>query len=112
LPANTPLPEKNGRERRSSSRRRKQVQVLFTPAEGLESPSKGWVLDRSLGGFRLSVVQAVALGTRLSVRAANAPAKDPWVEVEVKSCRRQDHRWELGCRFVDEPSYSVLLQFG
>jgi hypothetical protein len=65
-----------------------------------------------MGGLRLSVVEAVPLGTRLSVRAANAPAKESWVEVEVKSCRCQEHRWELGCRFVDEPSYSVLLQFG
>jgi hypothetical protein len=70
------------------------------------------MLDRSLGGFRLSVTQALPLGTRLSVRATHAPAKDSWVQVEVKSCRRQDNRWELGCRFVDEPLYSVLLQFG
>jgi hypothetical protein len=65
-----------------------------------------------MGGFRLSVVQAMPLGMRLSVRAAHAPAKEPWVEVEVKSCRQQEQRWEVGCRFVDEPSYSVLLQFG
>ena len=112
LPPHLPLSEKSGRERRTSWRRRKQIQVLFTPAEGLESPSKGWLLDCSLGGLRLSVAQVVPVGTRLSVRAANAPAKDPWVQVEVKSCRTQEHRWELGCRFVDEPPYSVLLQFG
>jgi hypothetical protein len=100
-------------ERRETVRRKgKQVKVLITDAEALEEPVEGWIMDRSMGGLCLSVTRLVGTGTILSVRTANAPQTTPWVQVEVKSCRDQGGRWELGCQYLRTPPWGILLQFG
>ena len=101
----------SGDERRYHHRRTKQVRVLIAETEDLKDPFTGWVLDRSVGGLRLSVSREFPSGAILHVHPPEAP-ESTWVQVEVKSCAGQEETWELGCQFVRSPSYYVLLMFG
>jgi hypothetical protein len=106
-----PSPEPDPQDRREAPRTRRQVRVQVTDADGKNPPLSAWVSDCSLGGLCLSVKEETPLGTILSVRPASAPANVPWIQIEVKSQRRFESVWELGCQFVRTPSYSVLLMF-
>jgi len=101
------------RERRNALRRGgNPVAILISDAEVRNEPSPGWVVDRSTGGLCLSVPGAIPEGTILSVRTTNAPNSIPWVQIEVKNCRAVGKEYELGCRFVRTPPWSVMLLFG
>jgi hypothetical protein len=100
-------------ERRSWPRRRNQLRVeVLDPEDVLEHPYRGWVVDRSRGGLRLVVKHAFSEGAILNVLPVGAPASTPWVEVQVRHCRRRGSGWELGCRFLSRPSVLTLLLFG
>lgn len=108
-----PFDQGSTSERRSSIRRAgKTIKVLISDAEGVAEPYQGLVCDRSLGGLCLAVPRAVEENTILSVRALDANATTPWIQVEVKRCSANNDHWELGCRFVRTPPYSQLLSFG
>jgi hypothetical protein len=100
-------------ERRQAPRRPgSQVAVLVADALGQSPPYRGIVIDRSVGGVRLGVDQAVEVGTILSIRPAHAPPMIPWTQVEVIHLRRADGGWVLGCQFVQPPPSTVLWMFG
>jgi hypothetical protein len=100
-------------ERRAALRRRGgETEVIIAPSEDGQEPAKGMVIDRSQGGLCLSVAQPVAGGSVLRLRVTNAPEDLPWIEVMVRNCRQKDERWLLGCKFVEELPWSVLLLFG
>jgi hypothetical protein len=86
--------------------------ILVTDAERKGEPIRGWVVDRSTGGMCLAITEQVQPGTILNVRAVNAPETASWIEMEVKSCRRETDSWELGCQFIKTPPWGVLLLFG
>jgi hypothetical protein len=113
-PAGATPPLNRGSERRTAPRRRKQVKVLIESEDGSSVPERGWVVDHSPGGMRLSVSRAVPVNQVLRVGVAKAKAPDPvsWLRVEVKSCRRKGYPWELGCQFLGNPPYSLLLLLG
>jgi hypothetical protein len=101
-------------EKRISMRRRgNPVKVLVTDADTTLEPEEAWVVDRSVGGLCLRVERgAVEVGAILNVRPLKAPNGTPWTQIEVKSCRKDSEGWELGCRFLKTPPWSVLLLFG
>ena len=99
-------------ERRATPRRRKQIAALVADVNGMQDPSRAWIMDRSLGGLCLAVEEPREDGTLLRVRAASAPTRMPWVDVSVRHCRQKGDVWELGCEFVRTPTWDVLLQFG
>jgi len=108
----TPAPaEHDPQDRREAPRTRRQVRVQVTDADAKMPPISAWVSDCSLGGLCLSVKEETPIGTILSVRPASAPPGVHWIQIEVKSQRRFETIWELGCQFVRTPSYSVLLMF-
>jgi hypothetical protein len=72
----------------------------------------GWVIDRSQGGLCLLVDEAQAVGSRLKIRPAKDADSHPWVEVEVKSCRRDRTNFKLGCQFLEKLSWNDLRAFG
>jgi hypothetical protein len=45
-------------------------------------------------------------------RTTDAPDSNPWVQVELRICTACDKGWEIGCRFVRTPAWSILLLFG
>jgi len=100
-------------ERRGALRRGgAAVAVLISDAQCKGPPHQGWVMDRSTGGLRVAVNQAIPLGTILSLRPSHAPETTPSVQVEVTNCQECKPHWEIGCRFLRTPSWSVLLLFG
>lgn len=99
-------------DRRGLPRRKKQIRVLVTDAVGTKPATSAWVLDRSPGGLGLSSSEPLAAGTKLSVRPVGAPSNIPWVEVEVKNCRRDGSIWAVGCQFVWNPTWEIMLHFG
>lgn len=100
-------------ERRTSLRRKGTlVEVQLRDAAARTDLGNGWVTDRSMGGLCVTVEEEVEPGEILSVRAVKAPMAVPWVQLEVRSCRLKDGKWELGCRFVRQPTWNVLMLFG
>lgn len=100
-------------ERRGAARRGgNPVAVLISDEEAEAEPIRGFVLDRSTGGLCIAVDAEIETGTILSVRTANAPQTTPWVQVEVKNCRRNGREFEIGCQWLRTPPWSVLLLFG
>jgi hypothetical protein len=100
-------------ERRAGFRRvGNPVEVLVSDAEFRAPPVRGWVVDRSRLGVRLSLAEKVANGTILQLRPSNAPESVPWQAVEVRNAQPGEQSWELGCQFTSEPSWEVLLLFG
>jgi hypothetical protein len=106
--ANSPDPQ----DRRAAVRRKRLIRVRIADPGVLFEPYTGWVVDRSLGGFCLSVDQPIEEGRILRLRATDAPVHIPWVEVHVNRCLPRDESWEVGCDFVHSPSWEALLTFG
>lgn len=99
--------------RRSSSRRDGvPVRVILSSPQFRGQMEAGWVLDRSTGGLRIAVSQAMAVGSMLQVRAENAPDTIPWVTLVIRSCRDEGAHHEIGCSFETTPPWNVLLLFG
>jgi hypothetical protein len=112
-PAADPLALKSSADRRGSHRRQgSSVLVDITDGDRRTEPTQGWVVDRSLGGLCLEVPSAQPSGALLNIRPADATAMVPWTLVEVRGCRQEGDRWQLGCQFVRTPPYSILLLFG
>jgi hypothetical protein len=99
------------RERRASPRRRKQLKVLVSdPADALNEPYAGWLVDRSQGGICLTFCRSeVELGNILMVQPASASGTLPWVEVQVKNRRPKNARVELGCQFAQHRGWERIL---
>ena len=100
-------------EQRSSFRRGgNTIGIDFMRPGQKDNPLHARLVDRSMGGICLSTHEAIPVGTVLSVRPANADQIVPWIEVEVCVCRPGEESFDVGCRFVKTPPYSILLLFG
>jgi hypothetical protein len=100
-------------ERRLALRRGSEpfpVQLNDATASG--APYLANILDRSKSGLCIAVDQPVAADTILSVRAHKYEDAAVWVQIRVRHCRQKNHQWLLGCSFVTEQPWSVLLMFG
>lgn len=90
-----------GEERRRWPRsRRKIAGVLISDAKLVNVPRRALLLDRSVGGVRLSVDAPVKVGTVLSIRSPKSTADGAWVQMQVVRCQAVDRGWELGCMFL------------
>ncbi len=100
-------------DRRVSHRREgSAVTVDITDEQRQGAPVRGWVVDRSVGGLCIEVTEPYEVGAVLNIRPSTASAVIPWTAVEVRSCRQDGDRWQLGCQYVRTPPYSILLLFG
>lgn len=108
-----PFVQGSTNERRTSLRRKGTlVEVQLRDASARADLGTGWVTDRSMGGLCVTVDGEVEPGAVFSVRTVKAPVSAPWVQLEVKSCRLKDGKWELGCQFIRQPTWNVLMLFG
>jgi hypothetical protein len=111
--ANWAPPEQSYADRRGAVRREgPPVRVHIASPTFRRGITDGYVLDRSTGGLRIAIETAVAPGTLLQVRAANAPDTVGFVTLIVRSCRKSHEFYELGCEFEQTPPWNVLLLFG
>lgn len=100
-------------DRRESLRRRGQrVKVRLADAAGLDSLGTAWIVDRSTGGLGLISERPLAIGRVITLRPVHATNRMPGVEMEVKCCRDKGTSWELGCRFLQQPSWNMRVLFG
>lgn len=110
-PNNRAVPEGVDRDRRIHPRR-----ATFPVLIHLESLNGKWsvdgtIMDRSVGGLRVAVPQAVSAQTQIRVEVAdsgNAAA----VAATVRWCCKKGRRFEVGCEFTETPPWNVLLLFG
>jgi len=111
----TPAARPNGRapERRAFPRKQRAAKVLFLPDDSvLDEPFRGWLVNASRGGLRLSIGhQDIGEGALLMVRPPSAPAGTPWLLVKVRNRRLQDNSCELGCQFLRGLSPETLQLF-
>lgn len=111
--AGAPASPDAGADRRVGFRRvGNPVEVLVCDDKFAAAPKRGWVVDRSRHGVRLSLMDKVDNGTILQVKPTVAPETVPWLAVEVRNAQPGDQSWEMGCRFMSEPSWELLLLFG
>jgi hypothetical protein len=100
------------RERRGAPRRKGNTLELQITLGEDGKEIKGWVIDRSQGGLRLLVEEAVPEMTLLRVRPRATGDQLPWTDVMVRSCRAEGYQFELSCQFQRPPNYNLLLKFG
>jgi hypothetical protein len=108
LPPEDALADRRGSVRREGP----PVKVLLTSPSFRSKVDLGYVLDRSTGGLRIAMQLAMAPGSTVQARAANAPDTVPWVTLIVRNCRNAGQHYELGCEFDKTPPWNVLLLFG
>jgi hypothetical protein len=103
----------SGSEKRTAHRRHgNPVDIMVVKTETKEPPFKAHVLDRSLGGLRVLSETRIDAEAKISVRPLNVSQFAPWVELIVKSSKETDIGYELGCQFVRQPTYAIILMFG
>ena len=85
--------------------------IMILDGKGPNEPFSGWVINRSIGGLCVSVVQPIAEGAVLKVRPAKDMMDDVWCEVLVKYCRATDTGWEMGCEFQGRGGSNTMLKF-
>jgi hypothetical protein len=86
--------------------------VLISDALNPGKPLQGLVLDRSRGGLYLSVPHRIDVGSLLTVRTSDFPNDVASVRLLVRHCIQKGNEWRIGCQFVEELPWSVLLLFG
>ena len=99
-------------QRKSHRRTGNPVEVFVAVGEETTPRCRAWVVDRSVGGLALTLNDEIKPETRLRILPVNATGVTPWTEVEVRCCRPIKEGFELGCQFVRQPQWSVLLMFG
>lgn len=111
-----PTPDDLKNDRRAGYRRLGNpvlVQLTGDDDNAVSALNEGWVIDRSRQGLRLTLASPRPSGARCRVRVHGAPDTVPWLPVEVKNCVKSlDGSYELGCQFLEEPTWEVLLLFG
>jgi hypothetical protein len=100
-------------ERRLALRRGSDPFPVQLSDENAKAPSfTAHILDRSRTGLCIAVRQPIPTETILSVRSEAYADMAVWVKIRVRHCRQRDNQWLLGCSFVSEQPWSVLLMFG
>jgi len=107
-----PPSERPGDKRHSLRRHGHLVTVLISDTRKPKRPLRGLVLDRSRGGLYLSVPRRIDAGSQLTVRTPDFPHDVASVGLLVRHCKQKGRDWRIGCQFVDELPWSVILLFG
>jgi len=104
--------ETGGTERRASRRRwGNPTEVLLdSPRSG--NCLRGLVINRSGTGLAIFVNEEFQPGATVKIRASEAPASIPSVEVSVKYCRKTRRNFILGCAASQEFPWNIRGWFG
>jgi PilZ domain len=109
---------KRGRAPRVSDKRRSirrggnAVPVVVSDILEPQQLIPGVVLNRSRGGLSLSVPQKLEVGRLIAVRTPDFPDCLASVRLRVRHCKEKGDKWQVGCQFMEELPWSVLLIFG
>jgi hypothetical protein len=99
--------------RRTSRRRWGNPTEVFLNSPLWSKQVHGLVINRSLTGLAVFVDVEIQAGTVLKVRAVEAPYYVPWVDIEIKHCKKVGRNFIMGCqyRYEDIP-WNVRVWFG
>ena len=100
---------KKRRERRRWIRRWGNPVVVRIVSSLHPEPLAGTVVNRSTGGVALLVDDAHDAGALLKVRAVLAPKDVPWLDIEVKNCRKAGRNWVIGCQYPETPPWNAVV---
>ncbi len=113
VPKADPFETGSHTERRGPYRRQgNRTCVRVSDPEQRLAAFEAWVLDRSVSGLRLQVPHHLPEEGIWLIRAASSEPAALSVEVQVSWCRQGGEGWEAGCRFLRNPTWNALLQFG
>jgi hypothetical protein len=101
-----------GIERRAGRRRwgnPTEVHVTWLLWPG---PVHGLVINRSTGGLAILLQQEIPAGTSIRVHSVEAPRSVPFIELEVRNCRKAGKLFLIGCQFCEEVPWNVRVWFG
>jgi hypothetical protein len=112
-PSPDATPDAEVRDSRRTPRRAGKIIEVLVAAQGeAADPRRGLVINRSNGGLGVLVHDEYPIGSMIGVMPADASRLTPWVEVEVKSCRKNPDGYELGLQYLMIPPYATLVMFG
>lgn len=99
-------------ERRAGARRKcMPVALLLSFSRKGKDPFPGWAIESDEFGLGMLTNSEMVPGTHLVARPKNAPARCPWVKMEVKHCHKDQDRWFVGCAFANRLSIEDLDLF-
>ncbi len=87
------------------------TRILILDKNRPDEPFSGYVLNRSIGGLCVSLIQPLEEGAIIRIRPAKELLDDTWYDVVVKYCRATDTGWEMGCEFQSRASSNTMLKF-
>jgi len=100
-------------ERRVAARRKgNPIELILRNDDPEGEPGRAWVIDRSMGGLCLQLFEEFAAGKLLNLKPTNSPPGTPWIQIEVRNCKKTNDGYEAGCQFVRTPPWAILLLFG
>jgi hypothetical protein len=99
-------------KRKHTRREGPPMPVLLCSDGDSGTPAQGSVVNRSRGGLGIVVAKSIPRGTIIRVRPVEAPEDVAWVQLEVRNCRYRRNEYYVGCRFLGEPAWNVVLLFG
>src|SRR6266849_3728619 len=112
-PVYLPTPDEDSFYLRKRRERRRWIRRWGNPVEVRivsslhPEPLAGTVVNRSTGGVALLVDEAHDAGALLKVRAVLAPKDVPWLDIEVKNCRKTGRNWVIGCQYPEIPPWNA-----
>jgi hypothetical protein len=101
-----------GVEKRSGRRRWGNPTEVYVDARLWPGPVHGLVINRSTGGLALLLQNEVPAGTEIKVRSAEAPRSVPFINLEVRHCRKAGKLFLIGCQFCEEVPWNIRVWFG
>lgn len=106
-------PSQGGKDKRRALRRGgNPIAVLMTDPLAPGDPVQGTIQNRSRGGLCLVVPHKLEVGQLLAVRTAAFPESLVSVQLRVRHCQPKGDGWRIGCQFVEELPWSIVLLFG
>lgn len=104
--------QKPQHERKWSRREGNPVEVQISLSTKKSKVRSGYVIDRSPGGLGIFTHEPYVEGAALAVKPILADDLAPWIDVEVRACNPTSDGFEIGCKFIRTPPWSVLMLFG
>jgi hypothetical protein len=101
-----------GVEKRAGRRRWGNPTEVYVDARLWPGPVHGLVINRSTGGLALLLQNEVPAGTTIKVRSVEAPRSVPFVNLEVRHCRKAGQLFLIGCQFCADVPWNVRVWFG
>jgi len=105
-------PQQFKEKRRHPRRNGPPMPIVLSDDRSSGTPTLCRVVNRSQVGLGIVVDKPLPRGAIIRVRPVEAPEDVAWVRLEIRNCGRRRNEWYLGCRFLGELPWSVILLFG